>query len=102
MYSLEYLPIARHDMIEIIRYIGAELKNPMAAEGLAADLIKAADSIAAHPYAYPVYTPIRPLKREYRKLLVKNYIIFYWVDEEKKTVTIARAVYAKRALSRIL
>ena len=96
MYRLEYLPIARQDMIEIVRYIGKELQNQMAADQLATELIEAGDSILGFPYANPAYMPIRPLKHEYRKLLVQNYFMFYWVDEEKRLITVARVVYAKR------
>ena len=82
MYKLEYLPSALRDMTEIARYISAELKSPAAAEKLAEELIEAAERTAAFPYANPVYVPIRQLKREYRKRAVKNYLIFYYVDEE--------------------
>ena len=77
MYNLEYLPVALQDMVAIVRYISA------------------GDSIPKFPYMNSSYTPIRPLKHEYRKVLVQNYFIFYWVDEEKKLITIARVVYAK-------
>ena len=83
MYKLEYLPVARKDMLEIVRYISRELQNPDAADRLAVELI-------------------RPLKHEYRKILVQNYLMFYWVDEEKKLVTVARVVYAKRDYGRLL
>ena len=96
MYKLEYVPVARKDMVEIARYISRELGNPTAAEQLAVELIEAGDSIPDFPYANPTYMPIRPLKREYRKLLVRNYLIFYWVDEAAKLVTVARVIYAKR------
>ena len=91
MYKLEYLPVARKDMLEIVRYIRGELQNPDAAE-----------SVLTFPYATPAYQPIRPLKHEYRKILVQNYLMFYWVDEEKKLVTVARVVYAKRDYGRLL
>ena len=90
MYKLEYLPVARRDMIEIVRYISQELQNPTAADQLAMELIEAGDSIPKFPYANPAFIPIRPLKHEYRKLLVQNYFMFYWVDEVKKLVTVAR------------
>lgn len=93
---MEYLPVARQDMIDIARYISRELNNPVAADRLAVELIEAGDSIPAFPYANPAYIPIRPLKHEYRKLLVENYLMLYWVDEEKKLVTVARVIYAKR------
>ena len=102
MYKLEYLPAARQDMVDIVRYISQELRNPSAAEHLTMALIKAGDSIPGFPYANPSYTPIRPLKHEYRKRLVQNYIMFYWVDESKKLVTVARVIYAKREFERLL
>ena len=102
MYKLEYLPVARRDMIEIVRYISQELQNPSAADQLAMELIEAGDSIPKFPYANPAFIPIRPLKHEYRKLLVQNYFMFYWVDEVKKLVTVARVVYARRDYERLL
>lgn len=101
MYRLEYLPAAHQDMMDIVRYISQELCNPTAAERLAIELIQTGDSIPKFPYANPAYTPIRPLKHEYRKRLIQNYIMFYWVDESKKLVTVARVVYAKRELERL-
>ena len=69
MYKLEYLPVAQRDMVEIVRYISGELQNPAAADRLAMELVNAAESILTFPYALPAYQPIRPLKREYRKIL---------------------------------
>lgn len=96
LYRLIYLPAARQDMVEIVRYISKELKNPTAADHLAAELIEAVDRLPEFPYAYPVYLPVRPLKHEYRKLPVANYIIFYRVDESKKEIIVSRVIYAKR------
>lgn len=102
MYKLEYLPVAQRDMVEIVRYISEELQNPAAADRLATELVNAVESVLTFPYALPAYQPIRSLKREYRKILVQNFLMFYWVDEEKKLVTVARVVYAKRDISRLL
>lgn len=102
MYKLEYLPVARQDLIDIVRYISQELKNPDAANHLAVKLVEAAERVTAFPYANSSYQPIRPLKHEYRKILVQNYLILYWVDEKKKLVTIARVLYAKRNYKRLL
>ena len=102
MYKLEYLPVAQRDMVEIARYISGELQNPVAAERLAMEFVNAAGSVLTFPYALPAYQPIRSLKREYRKILVQNFFVFYWVDEEKKLVTVARVVYAKRDVARLL
>lgn len=102
MYKLEYLPAARQDMLGMTRYISRELLNPAAADQLAMELIEAGDGIPKAPYANPAHTPIRPLKHEYRKLSVQNYVMFYWVDEPEQLVTVAHVVYTKRDSERLL
>ncbi len=96
MYRIEWLPSARMDMIEISRYISINLQNEEAAEMLAEKIISSVDQLAEFPYRNEAYHPIRPLKKEYRKLLVKNYFVYYNVDEIKKLITVYRIVYKKR------
>ena len=95
MYNLEYQPIAQQNMINIVAYISEVLCNPIAANRLAEEFIDTAEKIRDFPYSMPVYHPVRPLKYEYRKLIVKNYIMFYRVDEAKRMITVARVIYAK-------
>ena len=102
MYNVEYLPLAVQDMVEIVVYITQELNNPAAAEHIAEQLTKAGESLQNFSYAQPAYTPLRPLKHEYRKLLVENYMMLYWVTETEKRVTIARVVYAHRNYAKLL
>ena len=102
MYTIEYLPIAKSDMVDIAKYIGVKLENPEAAESLAEKMIEAAEKLTDMPYKCPVYIPVKPLRHEYRKLIVQNYIMFYWVDEDKKLITIARVVYSGRDYENLL
>lgn len=102
MYQLEYLPVAKQDMIEIMHYINRELCNPIAAENLASEMIESADRLMEFPYANVVHFISKPLKHEYRKLIVQNYIMFYWVDENEKKVTIARVIYSRRDYRKLL
>lgn len=102
MYKLEFLPVAKKDMIDIVRYISLELKNPDAANRLAEDLIDSAEGVLKFPYSSKAYKPIRSLKHEYRMIQVRNYLMFYRIDEDTKTVIISRVVYAKRDYNRLL
>lgn len=102
MYTIEYLPIARRDMVDIAKYIGVKLANPDAAERLAEKMAESAEDLANMPYKCPMYIPVKPLKHEYCKLIVHNYIMFYWIDEDKKLVTIARVVYSGRDYEKLL
>lgn len=102
MYTIEYLPIARRDMIDIAKYIGVKLATPNAAERLAEKMVEATEKLTDMPYKCPVYIPVKPLKYEYRKLIVKNYIMFYRIDEDKKLITIVRVVYSGRDYEKLL
>jgi len=102
MYRLTFLPIAKQDMIGIVRYISHELFNKAAADLLADEMIGAAERLCDFPYINAVHQTVKPLKHEYRKLLVKNYIMFYWIDEKDKLITIARVIYARRDSEKFL
>ena len=101
-YRLEYLPLARQDMVDIVRYISRELQNPAVARRTANALIETAARIAAFPYANPVHVPLRPLQQEYRKALSGNYYMFYHVDEARALVTVDRVLYARRSEDALL
>ncbi|MBQ2841703.1 MAG: type II toxin-antitoxin system RelE/ParE family toxin [Clostridia bacterium] len=102
MYKVQFLPLAKNDLIETVRYIANDLYNKQAAYKLADEIIKATDTLADFPYAYPAYIPIRQTKNEYRKISIQNYLVFYTVDEKNKIVTISRIVYAKRNYNKLI
>lgn len=101
-YNIEYLPIAKKDIIDIVAYIHKKLCNPTAAERLAKKIIDGIDGLQSSPYSYPIYYNAKPMQHEYRKLLIDNYLVFYWVNENEKTITIARVIYARRAYNALL
>ncbi len=102
MYKLEFLPIALNDMLEIVSYISNEIKNPIAADRLSEKPVAAAEVLADFPYSNPVYIPMKQLNHEYRKTVIENYLMFYWVDEPRKTVTVARVIYGKRDYGKVI
>ena len=102
MYNLEFLPLAQKDMTEIVSYISHVLHNPQAAQALADDFIAEMEKLASFPYAMPVYVPLRPLKHEYRTVLVHNYLMFYIVNEPLKQITVYRVIHAKRDCRQLL
>lgn len=102
MYIIDYLPIALEDMVGIAKYIDVDLQNYLAAERLSNVMINKIENLSLFPYSNPVYHPMKALKEEYRKLKVKNFIVFYYVEEETKVVTIARVLYNKRNISEVL
>lgn len=102
VYKVEILPKAVGDMGAAVSYIAGELHSPHAAEDLMMGLNTAIEGLGDFPYSHPAYVPIRPLRHEYRRIVVGNYGVFYWIDEQTKTVTVSRVIYARRNLSRYL
>jgi len=52
------------------------------------------DNLDCFPYMYPQYRK----NTKYRKMIVKNYIIFYKIDNINKVVNVVHIYYAKQSL----
>ncbi len=102
MYTVEYLPLAKNDMVGITKYISNDLESPLIAERFAVEMVEKIEGLSLFPYSNSVYFPVRQLKKEYRRLQIKNFIAFYYVDEQSKVVTVARVLYNKRNIGSIL
>ncbi len=102
MYKLEFLPIAKNDIDNIIYYISNHLKNITASRKLRDLFIDSMDKILEFPYSCPVYQKVKLLKNEYRSYKVKNFIMFYTINEHDKIITIVRVLYQKMDISKIL
>ena len=98
IYNLEFLPISLEDMINIVKYISIELKNPCAADELADKLINPANNLVFSPYINAVYKPLKPIFKEYRKLIVGNYIMFYYIEQDIKKVVVTHVIYKKTTI----
>lgn len=101
-YKVEVQPAALRDMTEAVTYIARELKNHSTATRLSERLASGIESLSKLPSRCPLHVPARPLGREYRKLRVDNYLIFFSVSEVHETVTVARVLYAQKDLDRWL
>ncbi|MFV0504678.1 MAG: type II toxin-antitoxin system RelE/ParE family toxin [Lachnospirales bacterium] len=99
MYTVEYLPIAKDDMVGILNYISNDLQSPLVADKFVDEMVEKIECLSLFSYSNFVYFPVRQLEKEYRKLLMKNFIIFYYVDEKSKVVTVARVLYNRRNIS---
>ena len=101
-YKLEYLPIAERDIRSIAVYIARELNAPVAAANLVREIRKKADNLRDMPYIYREYRGEPQNETVYRAMPVKNYIVFYTVCEDNKTVEIHRVLYARMDVDALL
>lgn len=96
MYRLLYLPLANRDLAEAVDYIVETLAAPQVALDLLSALDESLSRLQHFPCLSPVYLPVKALEREYRVLPVKNYVVFYTVDEQDKVVEVCRVLHMRR------
>ena len=71
LYKLEYLPVARKDMLEIVRYISRELQNP----GRSGSLGGGADRCSGRCVALSVCNPGLPADPSLEARIQKNFSV---------------------------
>ncbi len=81
---------------ETVQYISKTLLEPGTARKWADTLQREIGKLDAMPSRYPL-TQEEPWRTNgIRKMPVKNFLVYYLVDEEKKTVWITAVVYGRR------
>lgn len=95
MYKLIFMPSAKKDNDQIVFYMRYILNNESASISYLNAFDKAVDKIMKLPHGSPIYYVDRKLLYEYRRHKVKNYIIFYIVDDVNKSIIIMRILYKK-------
>ena len=100
MYKVVYLPIARRQLEEAVAYIAENLCAPDAADDLINAVDEAACALSEMPYRHALYPLLFAMKREIRFIPIKNYNLFYVVNEDQKTVEIWRLIHQLRAQKR--
>ena len=102
MYSINITDIAEEDILNTVKYIAGVLKAPAAANNLLDEIERHEEILENTPNIYP-FVPDRFLAQRGLKFTrIKNYLIFYIIDEEEKIVNIIRFLYARRDWKNIL
>jgi len=81
---------------EIIHYISYELLASEAAISLLENMETIIDSLSSMPDRIAVIEEEPWHSEGVRKISVKNFLIYFWIDEENKKVQITAVIYKKR------
>ena len=95
-YSYELMPSALTDIDEIMEYISVQLCAKDAAMNLLNEIESSIILACENPYAASALKEPALARKGYRKLLVKNYIVFYIPDDEQKIIHVMRVMYTAR------
>ena len=95
-YKPVILPEAQRDMREIIRYIAGTLAAPQAARNLLAAFRQEIGSLAEMPGRIRTVDEQPWKDAGIRRTLVKNYFIYFLIDEAERAVKVLAVIYAPR------
>lgn len=93
-YKLFVSEDAHMDIDGITHYIAYELNNLKAATDFLDDLEISYRHMLENPYIYALCSDVRLGRQGYRRVIIKNYTIFYLIDEEDKNVYVVRVMYS--------
>ena len=96
MYRLKFSKLYDTDVDSSYNYIIHNLQAPMAAENLIKETILKLEKIKQNPKIRPLVNDKYLAVLGYRSMKVKNYLIFYIIGNDNKTVKIVRFLYGKR------
>ena len=95
-YKIQITRFAYQQMEKIRNYVVYELMAPRAAHSLLAELRKKILLLQWTPGMYALVDEEKWRKQAVRKFPVKNFLVYYWVDEERKIVHIIAVIYGRR------
>lgn len=95
-YEVEITSQAQEQLEEIVRYIAVELQAPKSALDLLGRLERSIASLDRFP-ARIALTEEEPWRGfGIHKMVVKNHLVYFWIDEAKRKVHITAVVCARR------
>jgi plasmid stabilization system protein ParE len=102
VYRFRFSKLYRMDVDSCYNYIKDKLEAPMAANNLIKEILEKLNKIKGNPNIRPLVQDKYLASLGYRLINVKNYAIFYIVDNDSKHVKIIRFLYNKRNWVNIL
>jgi plasmid stabilization system protein ParE len=102
MYELILSKLFDNDIDSTYEYIKDNLEAPMAAENLMKEVKQKLNYLKENPTVRPLIKDKVILALKLRSAKVKNYVIYYSVDEEKQKINLIRFLHNKRDWINIL
>ena len=95
-YEVKITEPAQRQLQEIVRYIAEDLQEKRTAVRILDTLEKEILSLSTLPNRVALTEEEPWHSAGIRKMLVKNYLVYFWVNEERKQVQVTAVVYGRR------
>jgi len=87
---------ANNDLDKIFAYIANTLYSKQTANNLMREIHELILSLNVMPHRWSLSLDSVLARKGYRRAIVKNYVILFLIDENEKTVTVARVIHGSR------
>ena len=95
-YQVTMTPQATEQVCEIGQYIAHTLQEPQTSKRWLDLLYKEIFGLRAMPCRYPLTEEEPWHTKGIRKMTVENFLVYYFVDEDNRIVSVLAVVYGKR------
>lgn len=95
-YTVKITRPVERQMTEIVDYISNRLQNPVAASRLLDELERQISSLSRMPYQVMLTEEEPWHSRGIHRLSVREYLVYFWIDEPEKKVQVTAVVYGRR------
>ena len=102
MYIVKITDTAEEDILSCVKYIADVLKAPTAANNLLDEIKKHEEILENTPGIFPRVPNEYLASMGFRFTIVKNYLMFYSINEDEKTIVVHRFLYGHRDWVNIL
>jgi plasmid stabilization system protein ParE len=102
MYLLNFAKIIHEDIDSSYKYMAEKLGVLKAAENLIEEIIEKLNYIKETPYSRALVQDSYLASFGIRSIKVKNYIMYYNVDDDEQKINIIRLLYNKRHWIKLL
>jgi len=96
IFKIEYTEHYIEEVAQIYEYLSKELKENNAARRLIDKVNMRILRLETNPQMYVKIGKTDRLKRDYRRILVENYIILYTIDYSQKIVFVSSIFYSRK------
>ncbi len=95
-YKVTLTPQAINQIHEVVTYISQTLQEPEIAKHWAGFLYKEISGLNFMPARYPLMDEEPWRTNGIRKMPVKNFLVYYLINEKSKTVSVTAVIYGRR------
>lgn len=96
IFDVEFTEQCIEEMTEIYNYISTKLQEDKAAKRLITTVNERVLDLSENPERYMKIGKVDKLKREYHRMVIKNYVVLYTIDYGNRKVYISRMIYGRR------